>query len=95
MKKKVRHSSPQGNFFGMVDKSESREDTVLKPAELEITEEFLIFPKIVVGSFTCPDCGSKVRLRPDGLADCPKCVMKVPFRAAHLKRENSEVLLSL
>lgn len=79
-RKKPKQPSPQSSFFGMMDRSvmEYRESAIPKPRESAVAEEYLTFPKIVRGSFFCPDCKSKVILRPDGSAVCPKCVEKVP-----------------
>ena len=83
-KKKARQSSPQSSFLDTMDRTEHGENTIPEPAEPEI--ETVEFPKIVKGSFYCPDCGSKVILRPDGSAVCPKCVVKVPCKTAELER---------
>ncbi len=90
MRKKVRRSVPQSSFLDVVDKVEYGEDTIPDPAKLEVVEEFITFPKVVFASLYCPDCSSKAKLRPDGVAECPNCVVRIPCKTARLKGEKSE-----
>ena len=73
-RKKSKKSSQQSSFLG----EPSFPPDTLPP--LNETIEYATFPKIVRGSFYCPDCKSKVRLRPDGSAVCPKCTTQVPVK---------------
>ena len=57
--------------------------------EYEVVTEYLEFPRLVANSLNCPSCRSRIQLRPDGSAICPKCVIKIPYSTLRKKGETS------
>ena len=88
MGKKVRQSSPQSSFLGAAD---ALEQSARPGLEIEVKQTYMEFPKVVFHSFACPDCGSKVKLMPDGTGRCPKCIVRIPCGIAEVKSEGTQI----
>lgn len=85
MKKKASQPSLQSSFFSGAGIVTTVRLGISKPIETEVVVEFLDFPKIVRSSLHCPDCGSAVRLMPDGTGRCPECVVKIPYKTVRVR----------
>jgi len=73
----------QADFFLDLDTPDEIEKNYQKVVE------YIEIPKIVTNSIHCPDCKSKVKLRPDGVMECPNCVIRVPYATVYPKEKSN------
>lgn len=93
---KAKQPGQQSSFLDKVEtKPEPRpkvkepEPGELEPIKVKPVIEHLTSPKIIHNphSLYCPDCKSKLILRPDGATVCPNCTIEVPVAKSQRKAE--------